>query len=232
MASNIWPSLRCRRSYAPRSYHRLREGNIYPQGGGNDWLRMAGDVRFQNSATYLEELRIIHQELGIPDDCMLGRQGPIFLENDELVRAGFDLYNRELYLAREAAGAWNRMQSAARHEGVTLIVVSGFRSVRRQQEIIRRKLDAGLQLIEILRANAAPGFSQHHTGFALDLADDSTCEPLSEAFEQQPAFEWLSRRASIFGFGLQYPRGNFYGFIYEPWHWALDTVHDFALRRA
>ena len=190
---------------------------------------MAGDIRIRNSTTYLDELRVIHQELGIPEDCTFGRQGPIFLENSELVRTGFDLHNRELYLARPAAEAWMSMQSAARHDGIGLIVVSGFRSVRRQQEIIRRKLDAGRQLIEILRENAAPGHSQHHTGFALDLADDSDCEPLTEAFERRPAFEWLSRRAAGFGFNLQYPRGNSDGFIYEPWHWALDGVHDFAL---
>ncbi len=190
---------------------------------------MAGDIRIRNSATYLEELRIIHHELGITEECTFGRQGPIFVENAELVRAGFDLYDRDLYLARPAAEAWMSMQSAARHDGINLIVVSGFRSVRRQQEIIRRKVDAGQQLIEILRENAAPGHSQHHTGFALDLADDSNCEPLSEAFEQHRAFEWLSRRAAGFGFSLQYPRRNSQGFIYEPWHWALDGVHAFAL---
>ena len=190
---------------------------------------MAGDARIRNSATYLKELRVIHEELGIPQDCPFGRQGPIFLENAELVRAGFDVHNRDLYLARAAAEAWMNMQSAARHDGISLIAVSGFRSVRRQQEIIRRKLDAGQQLIQILRENAAPGHSQHHTGFALDLTDDSNCEPLSEAFEQQYAFEWLSRRAPGFGFSLQYPRGNSQGFIYEPWHWALDGVQDFAI---
>ncbi len=172
---------------------------------------MAGDIRIRNLATYLEELRIIHQELGITEDCAFGRLGPIFVENAELVRAGSDLYDRDLYLARPAAEAWLNMQSAARHDGINLIVVSGFRNVRRQQEIIRRKLDAGQQLIEILKENAAPGHSQHHTGFALDLADESNCEPLSEAFEQHRAFEWLSRRAAGFGFSLQYPRGNSHG---------------------
>jgi len=118
---------------------------------------MAGDIRIRNSATYLEELRIIHQELGLTEERTFGHQGPIFVENAELVRAGFDLYDRDLYLARPAAEAWISMQSAVRHDGINLIVVSGFRSVRRQQEIIRRKVDAGQQLIEILRENAAPG---------------------------------------------------------------------------
>lgn len=184
----------------------------------------------RDSEAYFEELRIIHEELGIPPDCRLGRQGPIFLENEELLQVGTDFHNRTLYLGRQAAEAWIIMQSEARRDGVNLIVVSGFRSVRRQQEIIRRKLEAGQSLFQILRENAAPGYSQHHTGFALDLTDDSTCDPLSEAFEQQRAFEWLSRRAHSFGFVFQYPRGNPYGFVYEPWHWALEAVHEFAWR--
>jgi D-alanyl-D-alanine carboxypeptidase len=158
---------------------------------------MTNDIRVQHSASYLEELRIIHRELGIPEDCRLGRQGPIFLENGDLVRTGSDLYNRDLYLAHAAAEAWLRMQSAARQDGINLIAVSGFRSVRRQQEIIISKLSVGQHLTEILRTNAAPGHSQHHTGFTLDVADDSNCEPLSEAFERQAAFQSLSRHADV-----------------------------------
>ena len=218
------------RRSAPRVDHEFGERIIY-SGNENGSLRVTGEDRMRNSAAYLDELRIIHRELGIPEDCMLGRQGPIFLENSEIIRVGVDFYNRELYLGRGAAEAWISMQSEARHDGVNLTIVSGFRSVRRQQEIIRRKLDAGHELMQILRVNAAPGYSQHHTGLALDLADDSGYEPLTEAFEEQPAFEWLSQHAGRFGLMLQYPRGNSYGFIYEPWHWALETVHDFALRR-
>ena len=192
---------------------------------------MTGNVRARDSEAYLKELRIIHQELGIPADCTLGRRGPIFLENQELLHIGTDLYDRELYLGHQAAEAWIAMQREAGRDGVSLVVVSGFRSVRRQQEVIRRKLDTGQQLMQILRENAAPGYSQHHTGFALDLADDSSCEPLTERFELQGAFDWLCRRAGEFGFMLQYPRGNPYGFIYEPWHWALEAVHDLALSR-
>jgi D-alanyl-D-alanine carboxypeptidase len=122
------------------------------------------------------------------------------------------------------------MRSSAKYDGVNLIAASGFRSIRRQQEIIKNKLDAGRSITEILTANAAPGYSQHHTGFAIDLTDDSDSEPLSEEFEQHPAFEWLSSHADKFGFSLQYPRGNSLGFIYEPRHWALDAVHDHAFR--
>src|SRR5207244_9250761 len=81
--------------------------------------------------------------------------------------------------------------------------VSGFRSVRRQQEIILRKLGLGQPLREILKVNAMPGYSQHHTGFAFDLTQQSDCEPLTEAFDELDAFAWLSQHGAQHGFRLR-----------------------------
>jgi D-alanyl-D-alanine carboxypeptidase len=111
------------------------------------------------------------------------------------------------------------MRRAARHDGVELLVVSAFRSVEYQADVIRRKLEAGRAIDDILCANAAPGYSEHHTGRALDLAT-SGCPPLEETFELTPAFAWLEANAARFGYRLSYPRGNPWGIVYEPWHWA------------
>ena len=67
--------------------------------------------------------------------------------------------------------------------------------------------------------NAAPGYSQHHTGCAVDIATPGS-RPLTEEFEESEAFAWLGNRAAEFGFSMTYPRDNPQGFIYEPWHWA------------
>jgi D-alanyl-D-alanine carboxypeptidase len=45
-------------------------------------------------------------------------------------------------------------------------------------------------------------------------------DALEETFERSPAFAWLQRNASRFGFALSYPRGNRHGIAYEPWHWC------------
>ncbi|HVT32680.1 MAG TPA: D-alanyl-D-alanine carboxypeptidase family protein, partial [Rhodanobacteraceae bacterium] len=37
---------------------------------------------------------------------------------------------------------------------------------------------------------------------------------------RSPAFAWLKRHASRFGFRLSYPRRNRHGIAYEPWHWC------------
>jgi D-alanyl-D-alanine carboxypeptidase len=96
--------------------------------------------------------------------------------------------------------------------------VSGFRSVEYQRGIIERKLAKGLHILEILRSSAAPGYSEHHTGRAIDVTTPGS-QPLEEEFERTQAFAWLLCHAGEFGFRLSFPRGNPHGVVYEPWHW-------------
>lgn len=122
-------------------------------------------------------------------------------------------------LMPRAAAAWYRMRDAAAKDGITLLPLSGFRSVRRQTRNIRRKLAAGEDIDAILRFVAAPGFSEHHTGRAIDIGSPEDVG-LDEKFGHTAAFRWLRRHAGKFGFVMTYPRGNRYGFGYEPWHWC------------
>ena len=125
----------------------------------------------------------------------------------------------EVRLAPLAAAAWQRMEAAARADGVVIWPISGFRSVERQAAIIRGKLAGGQAIDEILRLVAAPGYSEHHSGRALDVGVPD--EPLlEEGFALTLAFAWLERRAAEFSFYLSYPKGNTYGIKYEPWHWC------------
>jgi zinc D-Ala-D-Ala carboxypeptidase len=165
------------------------------------------------------DLQRIWTELGIPADYAAGCGLTLQPEAAELVSIGADNQNRDCRLAPGAAHAWRTMQSAATADGVALRPISGFRSVARQAQIFREKLARGDRLDDILRSNAAPGYSEHHTGRALDITDDFA-PPLSESFERTRAFDWLSCHAERFGFHLSYPRGNPHGFVPEPWHWC------------
>ena len=122
-------------------------------------------------------------------------------------------------LTPRAAAAWRRMEAAAANDGVTLLPLSGFRSVARQTAIIRCKLARGQSIEDILQVNAVPGCSEHHTGRALDLGSPKEMT-LSAAFARTREFRWLKRHAARFGFHLSYPRGNRQGIEYEPWHWC------------
>jgi D-alanyl-D-alanine carboxypeptidase len=167
--------------------------------------------------------RKLHQELGIPADYGQDDCPPYFPEATDLVEVGPNLVGRMQSLIPLAAASWQQMVEAAGSEGVRLLIVSGFRGFAYQADLIRQKIDAGQTIDEILTVNAAPGFSQHHTGAAVDIASPGS-RPLTEEFEQSEAFGWLTSNAADYGFSMTYPRQNPWGFIYEPWHWALDEV--------
>ncbi|MBK1858018.1 M15 family metallopeptidase, partial [Cerasicoccus arenae] len=131
----------------------------------------------------------------------------------------------EFLLHPHAADSWLRLKAKAISEGINLRIVSAFRSVARQEEIIERKRRKGISDTEIFRVSAPAGFSEHHSGRAIDITTDGY-PPLGEKFETSEAFHWLQEHAVEFGFILSYPRNNQFGIAYEPWHWLHKTKHN------
>jgi D-alanyl-D-alanine carboxypeptidase len=160
-------------------------------------------------------------DLGIPADYAVRRRMALHVEATELVSAVAASDGRTIRLKPTAAVAWKRMRDAASGEGISLEALSGFRSVERQEEIIRAKLAAGETIEAILQTVAAPGYSEHHTGRAIDIGIPGD-PPLTEAFAASAAFRWLMDHAHDFGFSLSYPKGNVHGIAFEPWHWYFE----------
>lgn len=164
----------------------------------------------------LEECLLV---LGL-DHSYAQRTGlPLVAEPAWLALSGFDRYRRPLWLHPAAARAWMHLRGAALHEGVVLEAISGYRSHDYQRGIFERKLARGLSVDEILAVNAAPGYSEHHSGCALDIGAPGE-PPAEESFEATAAFEWLRNNAGDHGFVMSYPRDNPHGIVYEPWHWC------------
>ncbi|MCB1643882.1 MAG: D-alanyl-D-alanine carboxypeptidase family protein [Pseudomonadales bacterium] len=163
--------------------------------------------------------------LGITSQILQACRLPYCGESDQLVPAGEDVFGRPQQMTSETLTAWQSMQAAASEDGIVLQLVSAWRSFDYQVGLLQRKLDAGQTLSEILKVSAIPGFSEHHTGEALDLTTPGY-PVLDEAFETSPAFAWLSARAADFDFFLSYPRDNDLGIIYEPWHWRFRHSQD------
>ena len=145
---------------------------------------------------------------------------PLQCEATDLVCVGTDALGRDQRMTAACAEHWQQMCQSAAKAGVELILVSAFRSIEHQRGIFEKKLARGEALEDILCVNAAPGYSEHHSGRALDLGTPG-CEDLTENFEATPAFAWLCENAEGFGFRLSYPRDNAFDIAYEPWHWAL-----------
>lgn len=165
----------------------------------------------------------LNQELGISQDTLIARGLHECEEAKYLEVAEQGADGRAYLLAPVAAAAWRNLKTAALHDDIPLLIVSAFRSIERQAEIIRRKLEQGLDIEAILSVCAPPGFSEHHTGRAIDLS--TMGDPSLEIkFDQTPAFAWLMERSNAFGFYLSYPLGNPQGYQYEPWHWCFQDT--------
>jgi zinc D-Ala-D-Ala carboxypeptidase len=181
--------------------------------------------------SYQERIDQHLRELGISPSYGVDRGLPLCVEPPEVVLIGLDIFGRARHLEPEAAQQWSAMREAANADGIELLLVSAFRGVDYQRDIFNRKLAQGIPLDDILRVNAAPGYSEHHTGRAVDLATRG-CPPLTEAFETTAAFEWLARNAARFRFEMTFPRGNPHGIAYEPWHWAIPESSKGEVRSA
>jgi D-alanyl-D-alanine carboxypeptidase len=121
----------------------------------------------------------------------------------------------------EAAQAYKEMVAAAQAEGILLVPLSGFRSIKDQQDLffnVSRERNQRPQ--ERANVSAPPGHSEHHTGYAIDVGDGHVpAVNLSQDFENTEAFHWLERNAARYSFELSFPKNNEQGVSYEPWHW-------------
>lgn len=162
----------------------------------------------------------MHRELGIPASYAASCGLDYCPDCEDLVPTETDVFGRQPYMAAAAFTAWQAMQASAAEAGVTLQIVSAYRSAEYQRDLLQRKLDQGRTMADILSVNAAPGYSEHHSGCAVDITTPGY-EPLEEVFEDSEAFAWLQLHAAEFGFSLSFPRDNPAGITYEPWHWKF-----------
>jgi LAS superfamily LD-carboxypeptidase LdcB len=137
---------------------------------------------------------------------------------------------------------WQELKLAAQKEaGISLVIISGYRSVETQRVIFLNQLDlqareeinrpftndeiakgqADSVIDKILSEYSIPGYSGHHTGYSLDIEDTSSGKPFDE-FEDTAGFAWISKNdyqnARRFGFIPGYPIGaSNLGPDAEPW---------------
>ena len=115
------------------------------------------------------------------------------------------------------------MRDEAKKNGIYLVFLSGYRSINLQNEIFYSlKSFRNQEAAERARGSAPPGYSEHSTGFAIDIGDATQRETDFETeFENTGAFKWLIKNAAKFHFNLSFTKDN--KFIdYEPWHWRYE----------
>lgn len=160
-------------------------------------------------------------------------------------------------LLEQVAVALSSMREAAAEDGVSLDLLSCFRSFDRQLRIWNEKwhglrpilddqhqpLDPQLlseseKLFAILRFSALPGTSRHHWGSDFDVFDARAVHNYAQPFHListeyesgGPCYrlsQWLHKRAGEFGFYLPYRGQN--AVAAEPWHLSHKQSSDSLL---
>ncbi len=131
-------------------------------------------------------------------------------------------------MRKPAAEKYEAMVQAARSAGVILVPISGFRSVKDQEQLF---FDVGAQRNQTPAQRAAlsapPGHSEHHTGYAVDIGDGATpATNLQTTFDKTKAYQWLEANAARYSFEMSFPKDNAQGVSYEPWHWRFVGDRD------
>ena len=131
--------------------------------------------------------------------------------------------NGELKMRTTAANKFQQMQAAARADGIILNPLSGFRDTNTQEQLFfgvkEHRVQDAAQRAEV---SAPPGYSEHHTGYAVDIGDGNVpSSNLETSFADTPAFRWLEQNALKYSFELSFPPNNKQGVSYEPWHWRF-----------
>ena len=132
-----------------------------------------------------------------------------YCDNLELVEMrGYD--DEIFQVEKQTAAQFRKLQNETAQKGIEILLSSAYRSVEKQQAI-KEELTAeygeeyGKQFV------AAPGYSEHHTGLALDFVAKidgkwliENKEIFDRAEELQPVYDILPR----YGFILRYLQGK------------------------
>lgn len=151
---------------------------------------------------------------------LLGHKAYEEAPGDDLVAITAD---GRIKLRSPAAAKFQAMVEDARRQGITLVPLSGFRSHADQEYLFfgikEERAQMATQRAEV---SAPPGYSEHHTGYAIDIGDaDFPDSHLQEAFADTPAYGWLAANATRYGFELSFLPDNDQGVAFEPWHWRF-----------
>lgn len=136
--------------------------------------------------------------------------------------------DRRIKMRKPAAQKFLEMVAAARSAGVVLVPISGFRSIKDQEQLF---FIVGAQRNQTPAQRAAvsapPGHSEHHTGYAVDIGDGAArATDVNPNFEKTKAYQWLQANAARFSFEMSFPKNNVQGVSYEPWHWRFVGDRD------
>ena len=125
--------------------------------------------------------------------------------------------------------------AAARAEGLSVFLSSGYRDYATQQYLYNRKISQGYTPDQAATIVLPPGTSEHQTGLVCDITDQYYDPKDWTVLEKTALYQWMSEHCQEYGFIVRYPKNksglsadeaktSVTGIIYEPWHYRYVGV--------
>ena len=133
-----------------------------------------------------------------------------------------DIDGDDCQVEREALARFHELRNALLDENIDIELDSCYRSVAAQQELWDRwTVERGEDYV--YRYVAVPGYSEHHTGLAIDIClvkDGKVIDDNDDMIAERETFAKIHEKLADFGFILRYLEGkdDITGYSYEPWH--------------
>lgn len=125
---------------------------------------------------------------------------------------------KDIYICKETALAYNEMLKQAWKEDIFISVTHGYRSYEEQKEL-KKKFINQIGKQNAVKRVAPAGYSEHHTGWALDLAGMKKTDG-TYITSNKEVYQWIEKNCYKYGFIIKNLKGkeDITGTIYEPWH--------------
>lgn len=170
------------------------------------------DTSIFNEKNAIDYMALVNKQHKLPDD---------WEENVQLVKAK-SASGDVVSVEKETLKSFCKLQKDLLEEGIDIELDSVYRSVSEQQELWDSwVVEYGLDYVQ--KYVAVPGFSEHHTGLAVDVClvkDGKIIDDNDDMIAEKEIFSKVHEKLPEYGFILRYLEGkdDITGYSYEPWH--------------
>ena len=167
----------------------------------------------KNKGKY-DYLVLVNKYSKLPDD---------WEKNVKLVDAK-NAWDEDIKVEKKAYENYKKLKKELKEDGINIELDSVYRSVKEQQELWDEWSNDPEKGIEYVKKYVAvPGYSEHHTGLAIDIClkkDGKLVYENDDMIADRKTFAKIHKKLSKYGFILRYleNRDDITGYAYEPWH--------------
>lgn len=160
----------------------------------------------------IDYLVLVHKQNKLPDNW------ESIVELESVTNA----YDETIKVEKETLKKYNELREALLKEGVDIELDSSYRSVARQEELWK-EFEEKYGIDYVKKYVAVPGYSEHHTGLAIDVCikkDGVLIYENDDMIAEKEIFAKIHEKLADYGFILRYLDGKdeITGYSYEPWH--------------